>query len=271
MLMKMLRVAAVLSIIIVVLGIVGINLVLSVKEDASAMREENLGVFLVSPGSSQVELAVVLIQSTGETVLLKNSQQVGGTSLREVFRDSEKEGAYSLVGTELEGYVFSDGSVSTRMVRVDRVAVVEDTVLEQVLRPAGEQRIVQEFGSLSASTTLDAGELVEMLRGNMDAVTWKVRIDTPLLSVERSVKTSELLRMAETAGVEVDEELIKAYVLAEFGSQASPVLRENQKQTIVTVLSAYRQGKLRIYPENTLTRALRYLPESLLLKMVGAA
>ncbi len=271
MLMRIVRVAAVLSIIVVVLGIVGINLVLSVKEDASAMREENLGVFLVNPESGEVELAAAVLQPSGETVLLRSSQMVGSRSLGEVFSGSEKEGAYSLVGMELEGYTFTESGVGVRKVRVDRVVVVEDEVLREVFKPAGVVRIQQSFGSLSASTSLDSAGLVRVLRGDMEGVTWEVVLSTPLMKLTREVSTQELLSLAESAGVEVDEELVKAYVLAEFGRQASPVIQERRDETLATLLSAYRQGRIRIYPENTLTRALKYLPEGLLMKMVGGA
>jgi len=272
MLMKLVRVAAVLSIIVVVLGIVGINVVLSVKEDASAMREENLGIFLVNPESRQVELAAVLVQSTGETLPLRSSQSVGGTSLKMVFAESEKEGAYSIAGTELAAYSFpADGGIETKRVRIDRVVVVEDEILAELLRPAGVQRIQQSFGDIQAVAEVNASTLLEMLRGNMDAVVWEVSFPTPLMTLSRRATTSELLKMAEAAGISLDEELVKAYILAEFGKSASPSLQKQREQTLATLLTAYREGRIRIYPENTLTRALKYLPESLLMKMVGAA
>ncbi len=272
--MKLLRIVGIIIIFLVILGIAALNIALSIKNDIASMQNENPAIFLINPEKGEVDLGFGIDRSTGGVILLDAEQKINNIPLITLFRNSEESGANAIAGSVLRGYTYSNGKVKEENVRVDRVVLIDDSVVADVFSIAGPQKI--EIGSkddlFSARTVVGTGELISVLRGDFEKLEWEVTIPNPLLGkpIVKKVTTEELLSMAETLGVNIDKDLIKALILVQVADKAKPALQSEEAKMEIfrTMLRAYKNGKIRTYPENTLTKVMKFLPEEQILRQL---
>ena len=272
--MKLLRIVGIIIIFLVILGIAALNIALSIKNDIASMQNENPAIFLINPEKGEVDLGFGIDRSTGGVILLDAEQKINNIPLITLFRNSEESGANAIAGSVLRGYTYSNGKVKEENVRVDRVVLIDDSVVVDVFSIAGPQKI--EIGSkddlFSARTVVGTGELISVLRGDFEKLEWEVTIPNPLLGkpIVKKVTTEELLSMAETLGVNIDKDLIKALILVQVADKAKPALQSEEAKMEIfrTMLRAYKNGKIRTYPENTLTKVIKFLPEEQILRQL---
>lgn len=272
--MKLLRIVGIIIIFLVILGIAALNIALSIKNDIASMQNENPAIFLINPEKGEVDLGFGIDRSTGGVILLDAEQKINNIPLITLFRNSEESGANAIAGSVLRGYTYSNGKVKEENVRVDRVVLIDDSVVADVFSIAGPQKI--EIGSkddlFSARTVVGTGELISVLRGDFEKLEWEVTIPNPLLGkpIVKKVTTEELLSMAETLGVNIDKDLIKALILVQVADKAKPALQSEEAKMEIfrTMLRAYKNGKIRTYPENTLTKVIKFLPEEQTLRQL---
>ncbi len=272
--MKLLRIVGIIIIFLVILGIAALNIALSIKNDIASMQNENPAIFLINPEKGEVDLGFGIDRSTGGVILLDAEQKINNIPLITLFRNSEESGANAIAGSVLRGYTYSNGKVKEENVRVDRVVLIDDSVVADVFSIAGPQKI--EIGSkddlFSARTVVGTGELISVLRGDFEKLEWEVTIPNPLLGkpIVKKVTTEELLSMAETLGVNIDKDLIKALILVQVADKAKPALQSEEAKMEIfrTMLRAYKNGKIRTYPENTLTKVIKFLPEEQILRQL---
>ena len=272
--MKLLRIVGIIIIFLVILGIAALNIALSIKNDIASMQNENPAIFLINPEKGEVDLGFGIDRSTGGVILLDAEQKINNIPLITLFRNSEESGANAIAGSVLRGYTYSNGKVKEENVRVDRVVLIDDSVVADVFSIAGPQKI--EIGSkddlFSAHTVVGTGELISVLRGDFEKLEWEVTIPNPLLGkpIVKKVTTEELLSMAETLGVNIDKDLIKALILVQVADKAKPALQSEEAKMEIfrTMLRAYKNGKIRTYPENTLTKVIKFLPEEQTLRQL---
>jgi hypothetical protein len=272
--MKFLKIMGVLFAFLLILGIVAVNIVLSIKGDIEDMQDENPAIFVVNPENGEVELGIAINKKEGGVVLVDSAQKVGDTTLRNLFQNSEKSGADMIIGSAVKGYTYTEGEIKEKSVKVDRVVLVDDIVIAEIFALAGAQKIeIGKKGDLFyAERVVDTNELLQILRGEMEGMEWEVSIYNPLLGkpVAKKITTGELLSIAEDFGIEIDKDLIKILILAQLADKAAPVLRSDEiKIEIVKImLREYKNGNIRTYPVNTLTKAIKYIPEEQLLSLL---
>jgi hypothetical protein len=272
--MKFLRIVGIITIFFVVMGIAALNVVLSIKNDMASMQDENPAIFLINPENGEIDLGFGIDRDKGGVVLVDSEQKVNDVPLRALFKNSEESGAGEIVGGVLKGYTYSDGRIEEKSIQVERVVLIDDTVVAEIFSIAGPQKI--EIGGKEdlfyAQSVVDAGELLSVLRGDFEKLEWEVTIANPLLGkpVVKKATTGELLSMAKNFGINIDKDLIKVLILVQVAEKAKPALQsEEAKMEIFRImLREYKNGKIRTYPENTLTKVIKLLPEEQILRQL---
>ncbi len=266
--MKLLKIVGAVAVFLTLIVVAVAAVAFSIKNDISVMQNENIAVFLVNPENGNVELGAGFDRSTGEGMLIDTYQRIDDTQLAEVFGNSEERGAGLLLGRKLVGLTYQGGSEVSRVsMRVDRVVLVDDTVVAELLSLAGPQRI--ELGSMQeafyAYTDVGSEELLNVLRGNFGALVWQVEVLNPITGdrVVRRMSTDELLSLTDKLGISIGEDLIKTMILLQVFNEAKPTLQKEEVrlEVVRTLLREYKQGGIRTYPANTLTRVLKLVPE----------
>lgn len=266
--MKLLKIVGAVAVFLTLIVVAVAAVAFSIKNDISVMQNENIAVFLVNPENGNVELGAGFDRSTGEGMLIDTQQRIDDTQLAEVFGNSEERGAGLLLGRKLVGLTYQGGSKVSRVsMRVDRVVLVDDRVVAELLSLAGPQRI--ELGSereaFYAYTEVASDELLNVLRGNFGALVWQVEVLNPITGdrVVRRMSTDELLSLTDKLGISIGEDLIKTMILLQVFNEAKPTLQKEEVrlEVVRTLLREYKQGGIRTYPANTLTRVLKLVPE----------
>jgi hypothetical protein len=274
--MKLLRIIGIFAIFLIVIGVVALNVVLSIKNDISNMQYENPAVFLINPESGEIDLGLGIDRKSGSVILADSRHRIGDIPLRALFKNSEESGASAIIGSMLPGYTYSDGGVERKSVLVERVVLIDDTVVAEIFSLAEPQKV--EFGErggfFHAESVVDKDGLLGILRGEFEKLRWKVTITNPLLGepTTRSATTEELLKIAESMGVGLDRDLVKVLILAQVAEKARLELQSDEARMEVfrIVLREYKRGTIRTYPENTLTKVIKFLPEERILKQLEA-
>ncbi|WP_456475073.1 hypothetical protein [Candidatus Pyrohabitans sp.] len=269
--MKLLKMVGIFFVFLVILGVIAAT---SIKGDVESMQNENPAIFVINPENREIELGVALNREEGSAVLLDPAQKVGNVYLRDLFKNSEKSGADAITGSEIKGYTYADEKIMEKVAAVDRVVLIDDTVVAEIFALVAPKKIeIGEKGELFyAQHTVDAAELLRILRGEIGGMEWEVTITNPLLDkpLVRKITTDELLNTANQMGIQMNENLIKVLILAQIGDQVSQELQSNEiKAEIFSItLRGYKEGKIRTYPENTLTKAIKYIPERQLMNLM---
>jgi hypothetical protein len=272
--MKFLKIVGIITIFLVVMGIAALNVVLSIKNDMASMQDENPAIFLINPENGEIDLGFGIDRDEGGVMLIDAEQKVNDVPLRALFKNSEESGAGEIVGGVLRGYIYSNGKIEDKSIQVDRVVLIDDTVVAEIFSIAGPQKI--EIGGKDdlfyAQSVVDTGELLSVLRGDFEKLEWEVTIANPLLGkpVVKKATTEELLSMAENFGINIDKDLIKVLILVQVAEKAKLALQsEEAKMEIFRItLKEYKNGKIRTYPENTLTKMIKLLPEEQILRQL---
>lgn len=282
--MKLSRAAWIVLAVLAVFAMALASVALSVKGDLEEMQGENTAIFVVNPESRRVELGFI-VNTTGEALLLSPVQRVQNTTLDlgRIFANSERAGAEALVGSELWGAAYSRGRIAAKAETVDRVVLVEDTLVAELFSLQAPSRVEagEEGGLLHARAEVNSSQLVSTLRGDFEAVEWEVQYYGEA-RVEKLTSREFFLKFGPGAAVKQERERfadmlewgVKSFTLMQAGDmQVDESLgeqlqsREFRGETFKMVLEGYREGKIRTYPANTLTSVLRYLPERVALSL----
>ncbi|NOZ59242.1 MAG: hypothetical protein GXO66_06680 [Euryarchaeota archaeon] len=272
--MRLGRLVVAVLLVLLSVGAFGLYVVSSIKEDVARMQMETPVIFIVNPESGMVEIGFSTNRSTGEVLLVDSEQMVGDRELRSLFTASEEEGAALISGAVLRGYTYSGGALLERSVRADRTVLVDDTVVARIFSLVEPQRVEigEKGGVFYAESTVDSETLLAVLRGDFDALVWEVEFTLPVVNrqVVRRATTSELLELAERFDIRAGEDIVRALVLAQAGEALRPLLQtsEGRLELIRILLQEYRAGSIRTYPENTLTKVLRLIPEEQVLRQL---
>lgn len=269
--MKLLKMVGMVFVLFIILGVITAT---SIKDDIESMQNANPAIFVINPENKEIELGIALNREEGGGVLLDPAQKVGDIYLKDLFKNSEKSGADAITGSEIRGYTYADEKIIEKAARVDRVVLIDDTVIAEIFALVAPKtvEIGEKGGPFYARHTVDSAELLRILRGEIGGMKWEVTITNPLLEkpLVREITTDELIGVANEMGIKINEDLIKVLILAQIGDKASQELQSNEiKAEIFSItLREYKEGKIRTYPENTLTKAVKYISEKQILNLM---
>ncbi len=262
------------AVLIVAAGGAGLYLLNSIKNDMAEMERETPAIFIVNPDTGEVEIGFAANRATGEVLLIDSEQKVDGKRLAEIFAGDEEGGSERVIGTLVKGYTYSEGSLLRQNIRVDRIILVDDTVVVGIFSMVEPQKVTlgEKGGVFYAESMVDSTTLRSVLRGDFDALVWKVEFTAPVLNrpVVRTATTGELLKLAEGFGIEASQDIVRAVVLAQIGGKVAPLFQDagTRMELLRTLLQEYRAERIRTYPENTLTKVIKLIPEEQILNQL---
>lgn len=246
--------------------------IVSAGGDTRALGRENLLILVVDETQRDQVLLGYAMEAGEEGFPVRRSETIGGLPLRSIFIDSREEGTRAAVGGNVTR--FFDPKVENRgkELRIDRLVVIETSVLDDVVDALGGLEIQMEVApSTFASTSLSGADFIKILRGKgfSDAGKWTITITDPSTGSISSIflEGEGLEREIKRHDPSYQWYTVKAMVLAtaletiKDRFQKSQRLRESIARTLA---KSYQSGEISVYPANTFTELAKRAPPSFL-------
>ncbi|MEK6977689.1 MAG: hypothetical protein AABX40_04720 [Candidatus Hydrothermarchaeota archaeon] len=240
--------------------------------DTRAFGRENLLILVVDETQSDQVLLGYAMEAGEEGFPVRRSEMIGGLPLRSIFFDSREEGARAAVGGNVTRFLDPKVENRGKELRIDRLVVIETSVLDDVVDAIGGLEIQMEVApSTVASTSLSGADFIKILRGTgfSDAGKWTVTITDPLTGSTSSIflEGEGLEREIKRHDPSYQWYTVKAMVLATVLETIKDRFQKSQrlKESIAGILAkSYQSREISIYPDNTVTELAKWVPPSLL-------
>ncbi|MBI4344963.1 MAG: hypothetical protein HY555_05220 [Euryarchaeota archaeon] len=240
--------------------------------DTRALGRENLLILVVDETQRDQVLLGYAMEAGEEGFPVRSSERIGGLPLRSIFFDSREEGAKTAVGRNITR--FFDPKVENRgkELRIDRLVVIETSVLDDVIDALGGLEISKEVApSTVAYTSLSGADLIKILRGKgfSDAGKWTVTITDPSTGSTSSIflEGEGLEREIKRHDPSYQWYTVKAMILATALETIKDRFQKSQrlKESIARILAkSYQSREISIYAGNTVTELAKWVPPSIL-------
>ena len=262
---------AVILIAILILGGAGIGVaVLGIKSSLEEMKTQDV-LFLVTDGKD-VEVAI------GFMIEQKIPVAINPGDIQGLYTSS---GPASLIGEELGGFPLSgdlmDGERifrETKPVSFQRIVTVEASVIGDIVERAGGIRLQFEGAGVKLSKDMTDEDVMGIITGDdlSGSGRWTIMFKNPLSGREemREIDGSDIESLAETFNIDLETWVIKIAVLGGVGEQIGKMDRDSRKEGIKTLIDAYKDGRIKTYPQNAVTRIAKFAPAGLIADKVAA-
>ncbi len=258
---------------IVIGGSIG-ALVFSATKNIQAMSAKNILILLVDEtNGNEVELGFGILTG-GEPFLIEARTKIQGHALRDIFSSGSFESNCELLlGQGISGvYLERDGEVPQGGERFQLVITIPTSFFGELTSLVGKMDF--KFGAggeLHVTRRLTANDMVMVLRS--DAFSgmgiWRLDFVDPRTgrSFTREIDGEEYLNLLLFAPLIEDEE--QALTLNKFISISGlqGAVSEKSKtdpaitgKVVESLMDNYKKGAIKVYPSNTVTRLVKYLP-----------
>ncbi len=255
---------AVVIIAILVIGGAGLGLTaLGVKNNIEEMKTQDV-LFLVTggKGGEDVEVAIGIIMEQKTPVVINPGDIPGPYA---------SSGPASLIGEKLQGFPLSGDSFDKERpfqqkttASFQRVVTVDSSVIGDIVKDTGGVELRFEGGGFKLSKDMTGEEVMTVLTGTglSGSGTWTITIVNPFTGKEetREMDGDELETLAKTFNIGLDTWAIKIAVLGGVGDRIGKMDAASQKDAIKTLINAYKDGRIKTYPSNTVTRLAKFAP-----------
>lgn len=239
--------------------------------DIKALEGENLLILVVDETQRDRVLLGYAVEAGEEGFPVSPLERIGGLPLRSIFLDSREEGARAAVGGSITRFFDPKVENGGKELRIDRLLVIETSVLGEVVDALGGLEIKEEVAPFTfAYTSLSGADFVRILRGKgfSDAGMWSITITDP-----NTGSTSSIF----LEGVGLDREIkrydpsyqwqtVKAVILSTALEKIRDRFQKSQRlrESITgTLVKSYQGGAIDIYPNNNVTELVKWLPPSI--------
>lgn len=240
--------------------------------DTRVLGRENLLILVVDETQRDQVLLGYAMEAGEEGFPVSPSERIGRLPLRSIFFDSREEGARAAVGGNVTRFFDYKLENRGKELRIDRLVVIETSVLDDVVDTLGGLEISKEVAPTTvAYTSLSGADLIKILRGKgfSDAGKWTVTITDPSTG-----STSSIFLEGEGLELEIKRhdpsyqwQTVKAMILATAFERVKDRFQKSQRmrESIAGILAkSYQDGEISIYPSNTFTELAKWTPPSLL-------
>lgn len=244
----------------------------SAMGDTRALGRENLLILVVDETQRDQVLMGYAMEAGEEGFPVRPSERIGGLPLRSIFFDSREEGARAAVGGNITRFFDTKVENRGKELRIDRLVVIETSVLDDVVNAIGGLEISKEVApSTVASTSLSGADFIKILRGKgfSDAGKWTITITDPSTGSTSSIflEGEGLDREIKRHDPSYQWQIMKAMILATALEMIKDRFQKSQrlKESIAGILAkSYQSGEIGMYPGNTVTELAKWVPPSLL-------
>ncbi len=271
---------AVIVIAILIIGGAGLGFTaLGIKNNIEEMKTQDV-LFLVTGGEDggdgknmeDVQVAIGIIMEQKAPVVINPADIQGAYA---------SSGPVSLIGEKLQGFPLSGDSFDKERpfqqktaASFQRVVTVDASVIGDIVEGVGGVELRFEGGDFKLSKDMTKKEVMTVLTGDglSGSGTWTITIVNPFTGKDetREMDGDELETLAKTFNIGLDTWAIKIAVLGGVGDRVGKMDDASQKEAIKTLINAYKDGRIKTYPSNSVTRLAKFAPtDTVVDKLIG--